>query len=233
MTRKLATLVVAAVVLAGCGGEATSTEDLSNALLTVGDLPGEWTENRGNPDASEGTIPASGIIPDEQRKLLPTVELCDAASADAKTAADSIEWDVFRRFDMTAADPFNPPTDREGHKIFLQEFMMSEDASDLEDLTADVFPAIEACLGDIPAGEEGPGTATKIEITSVGDEHIAVLTQIEEAGGRGQWFIYNAVIRKGSVLMSVMLGDVFIGDLEPEVDLADFDAIVTAAVDKL
>lgn len=233
MTRKLSALAVVAVVLAGCGGEPASTEDLSGSLLTVGDLSGKWTENRGNPDASEGTIPASGIISDEQRTKLPTVDLCDAASADGKTAAESIEWDVFRQFDMTPVDPFDPPTDREGHKIFLQEFMMSDDASDLEDLTADLIPAIEACLGDIPAGEEGPGTATRIDIGSVGDEHIAVLTQIEEAGGRGQWYIYNAVVRKGSVLMSVTLGDVFVGDLQPEVDLEDFDAIVQTAVDKL
>lgn len=232
MSRKFPTLMLVAVVLAGCGG-ASSTKDLSGALLTVGDLPGDWAENRGDPDASEGTIPASGSVPEDKREMLPTIELCDAASADGKAAADSIKWEYFRQFDMTPADPFNPPSDREGHKIFLQEFMLTDDSSDLEQLTADLFPAMEACLGDIPAGEEGPGTATRIEITAVGDETIAVLTQIEEAGGRGQWYIYNAVVRKGSVLMSVMLGDVYIGDLQPEIGLEDFDAIVTNAVAKV
>lgn len=233
MNRKMLALALVPALLAGCGGEPRSAEDLSDALLTVGDLSGEWTENRGQPDSPDGTMPASGIVPDDQRDKLPTVELCDAAPADGKAAADSIEWEVFRQFDMTPADPFDPPSDREGHKIFLQQFMVSDDASDLVKVTADLFPAIEECLGDIPAGEEGPGVATKIDISSGGDEQIAVLTRVEEAGGRGQWYIYNAVVRKGSVLMSVMLGDVYIGDLQPEVDLEDFDAIVATAVDKL
>lgn len=233
MTRKFSFLAVVTFLLAGCGSSTPSSEDLSDALLNAGDLPGQWTENRGDPESSDGTIPASGIIPEDQRAMLPTFELCDAAPADGKAAADSLVWEVFRQFDMTPADPFNPPTDREGHKIFLQEFMLAGAPSDLEQLTADLFPAMEACLGDIPAGEEGPGTATKIEISAVGDESIAVLTQIEEIGGRGQWFIYNSVIRKGSVLLSVMLGDVYIGNLEPEIGVDDFDAIVKTAVEKL
>lgn len=233
MTSKLIAFAVAACLVAGCGAEPRSTADLSTALLTVSDLTGAWTENRQRPDAPDDTMPASGIIPEDQREMLPTVELCETASAEGKAAADSIEWEVFRQFDMTPVDPFDPPTDREGHKIFLQEFMLSDDGSNLVKITADLFPAMEACLGDIPAGEEGPGTATKIDISSGGDEQIAVLTQIEEAGGTGQWFIYTAVVRKGSVLMSVMLGDVFIGDLQPEVGLEDFDAIVQAAVEKL
>ena len=232
MTRTLPTLSMVVILLAGCGG-ATSTEGLSDALLTVGDLSGDWTENRGDPSSPDGTIPASGSIPEDKRELLPSIEICDAAAATGKAAADSIEWEYFRQFDMTPVDPFDPPSDREGHKIFLQEFMLFDGSSDLERLTADLFPAIEACLGDIPAGEEGPGTASKIEIGDVGDESLAVLTQIEEAGGRGQWFIYNAIVRKGSVLLSVVLGDVFIGNLRPEMNLEDFDAIVQSAVAKL
>lgn len=233
MNRKLPVVAIALFLLAGCGGAARSTEELSDALLTVGDLSGEWTENRSQPDAPDGTLPPTGIIPEAQRDMVPTVELCDAAAAEGRSAADAIRWQVFRRFEMTPADPFDPPSDREGHRIFLQQFMMSDDASELVKITADLFPAIEACLGDIPAGEEGPGTATKVDISSGADEQIAVLTQVEEAGGRGQWFIYNAVVRKGSVLMSVTLGDVFIGDLQPEVDVDDFDAIVADAVAKL
>ena len=233
MRSKLIAAALAAALVTGCGGEPRSTTELSDALLTVSDLHGAWTENRQRPDSPDSTMPATGIIPDDQRDMLPTIELCDAASAAGRSAAESLKWDVFRQFDMTPADPFDPPTDREGHKIFLQEFMLSNDASDLVKVTADLFPAMEACLGDIPAGEEGPGTATKINISSGADEQIAVLTQIEEAGGGGQWFIYNAIVRKSSVLMWVMLGDVFIGDLQPEVGLTDFDAIVQAAVEKL
>lgn len=225
-------LIMAVTALTACGGP-RSVDEMSDALLTVGDLPGVWTENRGDPSSAEGTVPASGIVPDDQRGLLPTVDLCDAADDAARDAADRLRWEVFRQFDATVDDPVDPPTDPEGHKVFLQQFMMSDEPEDLSSLLADLVPGVEACLGPIPAGEEGPGTATAIELTSAGDEHVAVLTQIEEAGGRGMWFVYNAIVRKGSVLMSIVLGDVYLGELKPEVDLADFDAIVTTAVDKL
>lgn len=233
MLKALPALVLMMAVAAGCGESSTSVDDLSDALLTTGDLTGEWTEFRGNPEATEGTIAPTGIVTDEQRAMLPTMDLCERASDDAKTAANALRWDVFRQFDKTVADPIDPPTDREGHKVFLQQFMLSDDSDAVNALFDDLASGLEACLGDIPAGEEGPGRATEVEITSVGDEHIAVLTQIEEAGGRGMWYLYNAFVRDGSVLMSVTLADVFLGDLQPEVDLADFDELVTAAVDKL
>jgi hypothetical protein len=160
MTHRIPALVLTAVLCVGCGGS-SSTDDLSDALLTVGDLAGEWTQSTGDPEAPEGTIPASGIVPDELRAMLPTFDLCPAASEAGKEAAESIQWQYFRQFDLAAGDPIDPPNDREGHMLFLQQFILSGDSLDLEQLTADLFPALEACLGDIPAGEEGPGTASR------------------------------------------------------------------------
>lgn len=226
------TVALMAAALTSCGSP-RSVEDMADALLTPADLTGEWTVNAGNPDASEGTLAPSGILTDAQREVLPRVQLCDRASGDAQDAADAFEWEVYRQLDQTVDDPIDPPTDREGHKVFLQESMMSDDPDDLIALFDDLLPGIEACLGDIPADEEGPGTAEKIEITSGGDEQIAVLSRIEEAGGQGVWNVYNAVIRKGSVALSIMLVDVYLGDLQPVVDNADFDAIVSLAMSKL
>jgi hypothetical protein len=89
------------------------------------------------------------------------------------------------------------------------------------------------CLGDVPAGEEGPGTITEVEIEPVGDQRIATLAQIEEAGGGGVWNIYSVLVREGSVLMSITAVDIVLGDLEMEMDVADLDAMLSVATSKI
>ena len=85
----------------------------------------------------------------------------------------------------------------------------------------------------MPAGEEGPGNSEKIAITAPADQKIGVLYTVEEAGGAGTWHVYNAVLRKGSVVMSVMLTDIALGGVDIELGLDEFDAIVSTALAKL
>jgi hypothetical protein len=52
-------------------------------LVTVDSFEGDWTINPG-PD--DGTDMTSGVIPEDQRDMLPTVELCDAAGPEVGEA---------------------------------------------------------------------------------------------------------------------------------------------------
>lgn len=239
MTRTRSTFLVSAVLLvalAGCGDSADnadtirSSAELADALVTVDDLDGEWTVNKGPQD---GAVMETGEVTEAGKGKLPTVELCDAASQAAKEAAKTLSWQAYRQLDKTEDNPVDPPTDREGHMEFVQQFLLSDTPDSLSQLFDDVSSGFVDCLGDIPAGEEGPGTAVKVDIDPVGDQRIAVLATIEEAGGEGTWYLYSALVRRGSVLISVTVADIVLGDLEPEVTVDDVNDILDVAVSKL
>ena len=60
--------------------------------------------------------------------------------------------------------------DREGHMIFVQEFLMSGDPAEAETTFNALRDGLRACQGKIPAGEEGPGKAEPMTIPDVGDD---------------------------------------------------------------
>lgn len=206
-----------------------STQALADGLLTADDLEGEWTLNTGPQGADFST---SGIIDDTNRDKLPQVELCDAASQESRDVLKSIEWKAFRQVDKTVDDPIKPPKDREGHMVFVQEWVTSGDSDELEALFSDVSSALTECLGDIPAGEEGPGKITEADIEPVGDQRVAALAKFEEAGGVGTWNIYSSFVRYGTVLIAVTAVDIVLGDLPLELELSDLDAVLSSAVGK-
>lgn len=237
MRRRVIGVVVVGLLfgVAACSEsvEVKDADQMSEALLGVDDLEGTWTMNLGNSGPDEEKLPESGILSDKQREVMPTLDMCDAAPTEAKEAADTLKWAVFRQIDKTVDDPLDPPTDRSGHMVFVQESMISDEPNVLSETFDALVLGSEACLGEIPAGEEGPGSSAKVTIEDVGDQQIAVLTEIEEAGGTGMWHIYTAIVRKGSVLVSLMAADVVLGDLPSELQLDDFDRIVQTALGKL
>jgi hypothetical protein len=123
--------LAAASVLAACGDDQDTpptAEQLAAQLVTVDSFDGDWTINPG-PD--DGTDMTSGVIPEDQRDMLPTVELCDAASPEAQAAVESLTWMAFRQLDLDEDDPIDPPNDRTGHLVFVQQFMTSGDGDEI------------------------------------------------------------------------------------------------------
>ena len=240
MQRKISVIVITAALMigsAGCSGsssddanEVRSSEELAVSLLDVGDMEGAWTVNKGPRD---GAVLESGVVTDEGRGKLPTVDVCEAASQASREAAEKLEWQAFRQLNKTENDPVDLPTDREGHMEFVQEFLTSDEPNVLATMFDDLATGLRACLGELPAGEEGPGTVTEVEIEPVGDQRIAALTTVEEAGGEGTWYVYSALVRSGSVFMSVTVADIVLGDLEPELTVVDVNEILSTAVTKL
>ncbi len=241
ISTRLRSLRLAAVVglavtpaLAACGDTTASpptAEQLAGRLISVETFDGRWVVNPG-PD--DGTDISSGVIPADLRDMLPGIELCDAASAEARAGVESLTWTAFRQIDLDEVDPIEPPDDRSGHMVFVQEFLTSGDPDELATTFELVRAGSEACFGAIEATEEGPGRAEALPVPEVGDSRFGVLTTIEEAGGWAEWRLYNAFVRDGDVFMSLVIVDIRAGDdVEPYYSLDDIDQMIAIAADTL
>lgn len=229
----VATLMIASVGCSSSDASPTkvlSAQELADSLLVAGDLEGTWALNEA-PDGAD--LSNSGIIDDTNRDKLPRLELCDKATQASRDAINAIEWGAFRQIDKAVDDPIKPPKDREGHMIFVQEWLASGESDELELVFNDISAAFNECLGDIPAGEEGPGTITNVGIEPVGDQRVGALTQFEEAGGVGTWNIYSVFVRYGTILMGMTAVDIVLGDLPAEFEVADLDRIISEAISKI
>ena len=238
-TRRCAHVVAAlALVLPlGCGSDSGGDDDakiptaeqLGASLLTPGDLDGTWAVNAGPGD---GLIPASGVLTEEARALLPSAELCPAASAESRAAVDGLAWMAYRQLDMTPEDPIVPPSDRTGHMVFVQQFLLSDEPSTVQRTFELLREGMKACLGEVDTGEEGPGMAAEMTTPGVGDDRYGVLTTVQEAGGGGEWLLHNTLVRQGAVLMMIDVVDIHLG-VDPLFTIDDVGAIVTTATDEL
>lgn len=224
-----------ALVMGACGSDDTAAtppnaQELASSLITADDYEGEWKLNV-PADAPEA---ASGVVPDELQTSLPGLELCDAASAESRAAVESLRWKAFRQLDLTSADPIEPPDDRSGHLIFVQEFLTSAEPAQIETTFKLLRDGMQACLGDLPAGEEGPGTAEAMAVPEVGDDRYGVLTLLEEAGGWAQWRLHHALVRRGPVLVLLGVVEIRAGEgVEPLYSIDDVATMVQTAVAKL
>jgi hypothetical protein len=221
-------------VLAACGDDQDApptAEQLAAQLVTTDSFEGDWTVNAG-PD--DGTDMTSGVVQEDQRDMLPTIELCDAASPEAQAAAESLTWMAFRQLDLDEDDPIDPPNDRTGHMVFVQQFLTSGDADELATTFELLRSGSEACFGPIAVGEEGPGQAEAMPVPAVGDARFGVLTTIEEAGGSAEWRLHNAFVLDNDVLMSFLVVDIRAGDgVEPYYSTDDIDEMIAIAADSM
>jgi hypothetical protein len=248
--RSLAMTAAAVLLLAACGGDgsepepdpssppsspsqviAPTPEQLAAALVTADDYTGTWTVNV-PPDAGAAI---NGVVSEEMQKMLPRMELCEKASEESRAAAEGLRWQAFRQLDQTEEDPIDMAAgDREGHLVFVQEFLMAGDPDEVATTFEALRDGMRACEGDFPAGEEGPGTVEPMTIPDVGDDRYGELTTLEEAGGRAYWLLHNSLVREGPVLMTLQVVDIVMGEgVEPVVTTEDIGTYLTPAVDKL
>ena len=209
-----------AVVVLVVGGVACGNGDdevvvptaaaLAEQLIDADTFDGVWVVNV-PPDVSEAD---SGIVTSEMQQMLPTIDLCDEATDAAQAAAEGVEWMAFRQIDLEVDDPIEPPDDRVGNLVMVQEFLMSEEPEEIEELFELLRDGLEACLGEIPAGEEGPGVSEEIELPEIGDDRFGALVVFAEAGDWAEWRIHGGLVRDGAVLAMFNVIDVR-ADAEP------------------
>ncbi len=220
-------------VFTSCGGEETihTADDLSRMLLTDADLDGEWVLFNG-PQGGDEMVDASGILTEEQRELVPSFDLCDRASDDSRKVAAALRPLVFRQLDLVVEDGIDPPFDRAGHMVFLQEFLYVDPPYLMASSFASLREGMNQCLGEVPAGEEGPGYVETLPIPEVGEDRLGALITIEEAGGWAEWHVQEALVREGAVLMRLVLVDIRAG-AAPYFTAEDFGEIVRTAASTL
>ena len=186
-----------------------TAEQLASALVTADDYDGTWTVNV-PPDAQDGV---SGVIAEEQQEMLPRIGLCDKATEESRAAAEALRWQAFRQLDQSEADPIDMAAgDRVGHMIFVQEYLRSGDPAEIEATFTALRDGMQACQGEIPAGDEGPGMTDPMLIPDVGDDRYGDLTNIGEAGGGAYWLLHNSLVRQGPVLMDLQVVDIVMGE---------------------
>lgn len=92
----------------------------------------------------------------------------------------------------------------------------------------------DACLGDFPADEEGPGHVETMAVPDLGDDSFGVLMVVEERGGWAEWRLHHVVMRDGPVLMYLVLTDIRAGDgVEPYFSTEDIGEIARTAAAQL
>lgn len=110
---------------------------------------------------------------------------------------------------------------------------MSGEPDEIESTFGLLRDGMRACRGDIPAGEEGPGTAEAMALANVGDDREGMLITIEEAGGGAEWRLHYALVRHGAVPMVMDVVDIRAGDgVEPLYSVVDVGEFVEIAVDR-
>jgi hypothetical protein len=211
-----AAVCVAGLLLASCSGPAAAVptaEELTATLVAPVDYPGEWSVL----EYAEGDL-----------------DLCDKASAESGTAAETLEWKASRQIELAVENPIDPPDDREGHMVWVTEFLTSGDPAEIEATFGLLREGMQACLGDFPADEEGPSTAEQMMIPDVGDDRYGVFVSMEEAGGWAEWRLHYALVRQGPVLMLLNILDIRAGEgVEPYYSLDDVGGMLHTAVSKL
>lgn len=229
-----ASVLLAAALVGACGGNGgapPTAEELAVRLVSADTFEGDWSVNPG-PD--DGGDMSSGVIPEDQRAMLPQLELCDAASNEARAAAESVRWLAFRQLDLAEPDPIEPPGDRTGHLVFVQEFLTAGDREELAATFELLRSGSEACLGDIEASDEGPGRAEAMSVPEVGDARFGVLTTMDEAAGWAEWRLHTAYVLDGDVVLSVVVVDIRAGDgVEPYYSVDDVGEMIAQAADAL
>jgi hypothetical protein len=239
MKARVTCLVIGGVMVAlagsGCGGgddteSAPTPDELAADLLAPGDLDGAWSVTVPDEDVAD----LSGVVTDEMQDQLPGFALCPDASEEAQTTATALGWDAFMQLELETDDPIQPPDDRTGHMIFLQQYLAATDPADTTTTFDLLRQGSEACLGDFEADEEGPGYVEMMNVPDLGDDSFGVLMTVEEAGGWAEWRLHHVIVRDGPTLMILVVTDIRAGDgAEPYFAIDDIGAIAQTAVNKL
>lgn len=215
-------LIVVGLLLASCGGSdqaaVPNPAQLAEALLTADDLGGDWV------------LPAdavAGILPDEAKAELPTLDLCEAAGAEAKAVAAGLDWQVGTGFTLGRAPDggFTPS--------FL-ELALAGDPDQIAATFATVRDGLAACIGTRQLIEDGGDFAIEeVPLPGVGDDRIGLRwRQLDQPEGSDRWDVRLVLIRAGAVI--VWINEVEVNPAaQPVVGPDELAAIAVAAAEKL
>lgn len=235
-----------ALTLSGCGQdstprepsatEAVTPERIASALVVETDLGADWSVTR-MPDFPE--LSETGVVSDEVQEMLPRMQPCEKADAEAQSVAEDLEWDAFRQLDLATGTPTGSPspgTPPVHHLVFVQEFLASGEA----DATGATYDALvaggDACLGTevTPDGEKV--RTTGLTVAGLGDESHGWRNLVIEPGPAGRsatWDLRQVLVRDGGVLLMAQVAEITTPGVSTVLDDAKVESILQTMVDKL
>lgn len=191
-----------------------SPEELAAGLVTADDLTGDWSVS--SDLESLGVVP--GVVTDETRAQLPSLEVCPEGGEEAAAAAASVTWHAFTVLETPGAE--NP--------ITLGEFLSAGDPGDVGEMFGELLSGMVRCAGTEPV-DGGTEAAEVISLPDLGDDRLGV--RVVTTGSGPASYLWAAFVRDGGVFMFLDVWEVTNG--EPRITEAGFLALVTAAAGKL
>jgi hypothetical protein len=194
-------------------------EELAVGLLTAEDLGDTWTV------ASE-LMPSrtpSGVVTEEIREQLPTLEMCPEAGAEAAAAAASVEWQAFSTLVRTSATAEWP--------IILGQFVFAGDPAEIEGIFLTLKEASVVCAGSEQTPEGATEVSEPMTVPAVGDDRFGIGVTISDAETDSH--LSAAFVRDGAVFMFLDLWETTVPGAVPELTQDEVDAIISTAVAKL
>jgi len=198
--------------------------ELSSILITPAELGPEWSLWEGFATWPDGQ---PGIIPEDQRALLPGIPLCAHAGEEALALAPTLRWEVFTQLHRATPDPF-------ATMVVAQQFLLADEPAAVERTFTVLRDGLTRCLtANLPGGEWEIGLREALAVPAVGADRYAERSLGVDPGGarrETRWVL----VREGAVLMAIQLDDVLISpEAEPQLTAAEVDAVVTAMAEKL
>jgi hypothetical protein len=224
---RVAAAAAAALLVAACGGAGTSADtgpsarELAASLVVAGDLGTGWTEF--TPPEDYGSV---GVVTAKNKGLVPTITFCDKAGAASQKAAKGLDWEAFTQHHYA--------TGSDRHLVFLQEFLLSDRASEARrtfDLLAD---GVRACHGESTVTRDGETILqAPLEVPAFGQDRIGSRDTVTEPGDDPTtWDIRSVIVRDRTVLVGVMVAEIVPPGVEKVLSDADVTALMTTIVDK-
>lgn len=228
--RVLAAALLVVLPLAACGtdddggegGSVPSGKDLVDMLVT-GDVLGDgWAELDLPEDMGD-----VGLVTEENRDLVPRMDLCDQAPAESQKTVADLEWEAFTQYGYETGD--------ERHLVFVQEFLRSDSEATVRATYDDLAAGIRACEGQVETSPDGEQiTQSGLEVPELGEDRIGMRLDVSEPGDRSAtWDIRNVLARDGTVLLGLTVVEIVTPGTERVLDEEEVDALMTRVADQL
>lgn len=215
------------------GGVATSTtskpgvpnaDELARHLITPADLGADWSLWEGFSSWPGG---APGVIPADQRALVPDLPMCPSAGEAAVALAEGVQWQAFTQLHRVTQDPF-------ANMVVVQEFLLADEPATTATTFTTLRDGLAKCLtANLPAGDWEIGLREELAVPAVGDDRYAERRSSVDSGGARRdtrWVL----VRDGEVLTVIQLDDVLIKpEAQPVVTAAVADDVISKAAGKL
>lgn len=200
-----------------------SAAELAGFLVEPADLGPDWTPWEGFEAWPDGE---PGVIPDDQRELVPTITLCPSAGEEAVALAEGLQWEAFTQLHQETSTPFDT-------MVVAQQLLLADEPDRTAETFATLRDGLTSCLTEnLPAGDWEIGRGERLEVPAVGEDRYAERTSGFDAEARRDTRLM--LVKDGPVLMAIRIDEVLISpDAEAALPAETVNALVTTMADKL